>query len=98
MRASSARLASLCEGNVTSTVTVTADCNQRRLVSAACGWAGACAEECCRWRRRVSDDVMVTAVGSTLRPNGEAARISSTARRSAASSAASATESMKVVW
>ena len=35
MRASSARLASLCEGNVTSTVTVTADCNQRRLVSAA---------------------------------------------------------------
>ena len=81
-RATSALSASVCEGHVTSTVMLTADCSWRRAEAVACGRGGAAeAEE--KRRRRAVLTVMETAVASTVRL--AALRIASTALRSVTS-------------
>ena len=92
-RAASARSASLCEGNVTSTVTATVARSRRRIEV-----RGGAVKFLERWRRPLSLVIVTAAASTAVRP--AAARIESTASRSAASflASADAMESLKVVW
>jgi hypothetical protein len=91
-------MAASSESKVTSTIIVTVAWSPRRLVAPVSGWASAGAGET-RRRRRVVVTLYVTetAAESTLRSS--AARIASTAARSAVSlvALADATENSNVV-
>ena len=97
-RASLARTAASSEGNVTSTITVTVACSRRWLVALASGWASAGAGGTWR-RRRVVVTLYVTETVAELTSRSSAARIASTAARSAVSlvALADATENSNVV-